>query len=64
LTLTAPKPTSADRAVFPIVPVGNASLFTTKITLVVVGTNVAGALLFAAARRRQRATTRPLAGVS
>ena len=42
-------------SVFPIVPVGNAALFTSKITLVVVGTNVAGAVLFLAARRRQRA---------
>ena len=51
-------------SVFPIVPVDNARLFTTKITLVVVVTNVAGAMLFAAARRRQRAAVRPLAGVS
>jgi len=51
-------------SVFPIVPVGNARLFTAKITLVVVVTNVAGVMLFVAARRRQRAAVRPLAGVS
>ena len=51
-------------SVFPIVPVGNAGLFTTKIALVVVGTNVAGAMLFVAARRRQRDAAQPLAGVS
>ena len=51
-------------SVFPIVPVDNARLFTTKITLVVVVTNVAGAMLFVAARRRQRAAVRPVAGVS
>jgi glutamate:GABA antiporter len=42
-------------SIFPIVPVGNVALFTTKITLVIVGTNAAGAALFLASRRRQRA---------
>jgi glutamate:GABA antiporter len=41
-------------SVFPIVPVGDARLFTTKITLVVVGINVAGAMLFVGARRSSR----------
>jgi glutamate:GABA antiporter len=41
-------------SVFPIVPVGDARLFTTKITLMVVGINVVGAMLFVGARRRSR----------
>jgi amino acid transporter len=50
-------------SVFPIVPVGNVGLFTTKITLVVLGTNAAGAMLFVAARRRQREARLPVADV-
>jgi glutamate:GABA antiporter len=42
-------------SIFPIVPVGNVALFTTKITLVVLGTNAAGAALFVASKRRQLA---------
>ena len=42
-------------SIFPIVPVANVALFTSKITLLVLGTNVAGAALFLASRRRQRA---------
>jgi amino acid transporter len=41
-------------SIVPIVPVGNVGLFTTKITLVVLATNVAGAALFLGSRRRQR----------
>jgi hypothetical protein len=40
-------------SIFPIVPVGNVALFTTKITLVVLGTNAAGAALFVASKRRR-----------
>jgi amino acid transporter len=42
-------------SIFPIVPVGNVALFTTKITLVVLGTNAAGAALFVASKRRRLA---------
>jgi amino acid transporter len=42
-------------SVFPIVPVGNVALFTAKITLVILGTNAAGAMLFLVSRGRQRA---------
>jgi len=42
-------------SIFPIVRVANVALFTSKITLLVLGTNVAGAALFLASRRRQRA---------
>ena len=48
-------------SVFPIVPVGNVALFTSKITLVVLATNAAGAALFLVARRRQRVTRMPAA---
>jgi amino acid transporter len=43
-------------SVFPIVPVGSVTLFTTKLMLVILGTNAAGAVLFFVSRRRERAT--------
>jgi glutamate:GABA antiporter len=49
-------------SVFPIVPVGNVALFTTKIALVVLGTNAAGTVLFLVSRRRQRAARVTVSG--
>ena len=46
-------------SVFPIVPVGKPACSRLKITLVVVATNAAGAMLFVVARRRQRTTRMP-----
>ena len=40
-------------SVFPIVQVGNVLLFAAKIGLLIGGTNLAGAALFLAARRRR-----------
>jgi amino acid transporter len=41
-------------SIFPIVQVGSVGIFAAKISLLILGTNIVGALIFLAARRRRR----------